>query len=246
MANLQACVNDGIEIYVDNVTGESFASVRGYARMSDKPESSIRSRITARKVDTKMTEVLTPQGLRTARLLSEDTIVDWLTEDNPQLAKKMSKLGVRVFMHQLAGYQVTTTAVAPESDEMLMARAIQASARLLEAAKQEIKELKTEAAVNAPKVKLANQFIERDGLTMIGDFAKDSGKIGRNRLFELLRDKGVLLSNNHPKQVYVDRGLFVLRPCDTLLFGREQFTTHLTPEGVQWLCKRLEDWLAGE
>lgn len=116
----------------------------------------------------------------------------------------------------------------------------------LVASEKEKQALQIEAAANAPKVELAEAFINREGLTMIGNFAKDYGKIGRNRLFALLRDKGVLLSNNHPKQVYVDRGLFVLRPCETLLYGREQFTTHLTPEGVQWLCKRLEDWLAGE
>lgn len=116
----------------------------------------------------------------------------------------------------------------------------------LVASEKEKQVLQLKASEDEPKVQLAEAFIERDGLVMLGDFAKDYGKIGRNRLFKLLREKGVLLSNNHPKQAYVDRGLFVLRPCDTLLFGREQFTTHLTPEGVQWLCKRLEDWLAGE
>lgn len=116
----------------------------------------------------------------------------------------------------------------------------------LVASEKEKQALQLKVAEDAPKVELAEAFIERDGLVMLGDFAKDYGKIGRNRLFKLLRDKGVLLSNNHPKQTYVDRGLFVLRPCDTLVFGREQFTTHLTPEGVQWLCTRLEKWLAGE
>ena len=31
---------------------------------------------------------------------------------------------------------------------------------------------------------------------------------GRNNLFEFLRDKGVLMSNNQPKQTYCDRGYF--------------------------------------
>jgi len=33
-------------------------------------------------------------------------------------------------------------------------------------------------------------------------------KIGRNRLFELLRNEGILMSNNQPYQTYIDRGYF--------------------------------------
>lgn len=45
MSNLVAYVNDGIEIYVDQETGESFASVSGYARMSGKAPQRISDRL---------------------------------------------------------------------------------------------------------------------------------------------------------------------------------------------------------
>ena len=33
-------------------------------------------------------------------------------------------------------------------------------------------------------------------------------KIGRNKLFEILRDNGILQQNNQPYQTYIDRGYF--------------------------------------
>lgn len=80
MANLQAYTNDGIEIYVDNETGESFASVSGYARMAGKAPQRISDRLkTIRFSEPKTAEVLTRTGLKTIRLIDEDTIVlGWL------------------------------------------------------------------------------------------------------------------------------------------------------------------------
>lgn len=45
VANLQLFHNDGIELIVNTETGESFASVSGYARMSGKDKSTISRRL---------------------------------------------------------------------------------------------------------------------------------------------------------------------------------------------------------
>lgn len=109
MSNLTAFNQDGIEIYINNTTGESFASISGYARMSGIAKQRISER--SQKLNMKEAEVLTSKGLRTVRLIDETLIVEWLIDDNPDLAKKMLKLGVRVFLHQLSGYEVKSTAV---------------------------------------------------------------------------------------------------------------------------------------
>lgn len=71
----------------DAATGEAFASIRGYARMSGKPESTIRDRSKgARKNEIVEAEILTPGGMQGARLLTEDIVTDWIVEDNPTLA----------------------------------------------------------------------------------------------------------------------------------------------------------------
>lgn len=116
MSNLTAFNQDGIEIYIDNTTGESFASISGYARMSGLTRQAISKRVNsaATKEALKQLEVPTGNGFRTATVISENLIVEWLIDDNSQLAKKMLKLGVRVFLHQLAGFKVTSSAIQHE------------------------------------------------------------------------------------------------------------------------------------
>lgn len=65
-----------------------------------------------RKDNFKSAEIQTAQGFQGVRLIDEDTMVDWLEKDNPSLLKKFSKLGIRVSLHKLAGFEVKTTAIA--------------------------------------------------------------------------------------------------------------------------------------
>lgn len=114
MANisLQRFDKDGIELIIDTQTGESFASISGYARMSGKAQSTISGRLaTHRNEALKTAEILTTTGLKTVRLISEDLICQWLPKDNPELASQVLKLGVRLFLHTLAGFCVKSEAI---------------------------------------------------------------------------------------------------------------------------------------
>ena len=115
MANisLQRFDKDGIELIIDTQTGESFASISGYARMSGKAQSTISGRLTTHRNEAlKTAEILTTTGLKTVRLISEDLICKWLPKDNPELASQVLKLGVRLFLHALAGFRVKSEAIA--------------------------------------------------------------------------------------------------------------------------------------
>jgi hypothetical protein len=106
--------DDGIEIYIDTTTGESFASQSGYARMANKDKSTISRRFECVALETKKTaEVSTGVGLRSVALITEDLIVEWLPKDNPEMATQLMKLGVRHFLHVVAGYEVKSAAVQP-------------------------------------------------------------------------------------------------------------------------------------
>lgn len=110
MTNLQRYDNNGIELIINTETGESFASVSGYARMSEKAKSTISRRLEGLHGKLRQeTQIETQTGSKTVALINEDLICEWIVDDNPNVAKQLLKAGVRVFLHRLAGYKLTTT-----------------------------------------------------------------------------------------------------------------------------------------
>ncbi|MCW5315615.1 hypothetical protein GTQ43_20905 [Nostoc sp. KVJ3] len=105
MTNLVAYNNDGLEIYIDNISGEAFASISSYARMSGLSQQAISKRVKAHNFkEMKTAEIQTRGGTQAHNLLTEDIIADWIVRDNPDVAAQFLKLGIRKFMHTLAGY----------------------------------------------------------------------------------------------------------------------------------------------
>ena len=240
------------DLKVDS-NGIGYCSIRGAAKLAGVVHSTlIEAFSSGRKTESKLSQKLIEHGFDGGRF-SEVGIPDTalaiileyyafdagarVTEEAKRMYKALANVGLRVMIQNVCGW----SPIAKESDEMLMARALQASARLLEAAQLEVQQLK-------PKAILADDFIERDGLTLIGDFAKDLGCIGRNDLFQLLRDKKVIYrlkdKSHQPYQRYVDSGFFVLKPAGVSIGGKERFTCCLTPAGVQWLNEQLKIWQA--
>jgi len=82
------------------------------------------------------------------------------------------------------------------------------AAALIEANKI-IEEQDKAIAVMKPKAEFYDAVAGSKNAIDIGSAAKvlDMG-IGRNKLFEILRNKGILMSNNIPYQKYIDRGYF--------------------------------------
>jgi len=59
-----------------------------------------------------------------------------------------------------------------------------------------------------PKEEFFDTVTESKDAVDIGTLSKVIGGIGRNTLFQLLRDKEVLMTNNIPYQTFIDRGWF--------------------------------------
>lgn len=69
--------------------------------------------------------------------------------------------------------------------------------------------IEAQVAAMLPKAEFFDQVADSKDAFDIGSAAKVLNMgIGRNRLFEFLRDKQVLMDNNQPYQKYVDRGYF--------------------------------------
>lgn len=114
VSSLQRFDQDGIELIIDTQTGESFASQAGYARMSGVDYSTIRKRVERLGVTLeplKRSQIETVDGFRAVTLIPEDLICQWLVKDNLELALKVMQLGVRLFLHTLAGFRVKSEAI---------------------------------------------------------------------------------------------------------------------------------------
>lgn len=89
-----------------------------------------------------------------------------------------------------------------ETPEMQMARGLLAAQRLIENQTRLIEDMK-------PKAEFFDAVTESKDAVDVGSVAKVLNMgIGRTRLFEFLRDCGILMQNNQPYQKYVDAGYF--------------------------------------
>lgn len=104
MDDLTRYDNKGIEIFI-KTSGESFASIRGVARMASKDAKEIRRFINdsskgADKIDVINAEIPTPGGLQGAALLPESSICKILAKYNPDRLIQFAELGIRLALHQ--------------------------------------------------------------------------------------------------------------------------------------------------
>lgn len=76
---------------------------------------------------------------------------------------------------------------------------------------EEIDALKKENLEMKPKAEFYDQVTQNESWKSMDEVCKILNlKIGRNKLFEYLRDNNILRYNNHPFQQYVDYGYFRL------------------------------------
>lgn len=112
MANLTRFENDGLELVIDIETGEAFATQSAYSRMSNVAKNTISMRVKGVQSDLiKSAEILTPGGLQGVQLIPAKLVFQWLIKDNPELALAMGEVGATVYLHKLAGYTVTSSAI---------------------------------------------------------------------------------------------------------------------------------------
>ena len=112
---LEKFERDGLELVINLLNGEVFSSHLGIVRMVEAPETTLRDFANSRKMGTFKAKIPTNKGMRMARLYNEDEIYLFFEEFKPSLLKQCSKCGLRVYLHHLAGFQVTSTALSQVS-----------------------------------------------------------------------------------------------------------------------------------
>jgi phage antirepressor YoqD-like protein len=221
MANLTRYYVDDLELVIDYDTNEVFASMSAVARMIDKGDVYVRRYVNGTskngtKMELKEAQIPTNAGLRSATLLNEKQILEVICKYKPTLLMEFAQVGLRVYLHTLAGYKVTTTAV--ETPNEVQPRLPQTYTEALQALLDEAKArevLDQKLLEQAPKVKFAESVQTAHNLISIEQLAKllsIPGYEGRNKFFKLLKEEGYLIStNNLPYQKYIDNGWFVVK-----------------------------------
>jgi hypothetical protein len=107
---LTAYNENGLELFINNATGESYASMSATARLCVCEVTQIR-RLTGDTESLKAFNIKTSNGDKDVKLLNEEQILKCLVKYNPEAILKFAQAGLRVYLHQIAGYQVTSSAV---------------------------------------------------------------------------------------------------------------------------------------
>ena len=91
----------------------------------------------------------------------------------------------------------------------------------------------------SPKISAADKLIGLDGAWSIGTFSKILGikNFGRNKFFEWLRDKNILMANNEPYQKYVE--YFKVIVVDNKHNNYSDNKTLIRPKGIEFLFQKL-------
>ncbi|MGE4267149.1 MAG: BRO family protein [Deferribacterales bacterium] len=127
-------------------------------------------------------------------------------------------------------------------------------ATTLKESQEQNRKLNEKIAADADKVAFAESVNKTvDNLT-VRDYAKvlynENIKLGQNRLFHLLRMKGILDRDNKPYQKYIDNGWFVLKlstyrnsSTDNII---EYTQPRITGKGQIALRTRILAWISGD
>lgn len=149
------------------------------------------------------------------------------------IAKHLCMISGGEKAHQIREYFIQVER-AWNSLEQVMARAIQIAQKRISNLQLVIEEQK-------PKVESYENFIEAKNSQDMNVVAKALG-MGRNKLYDFLRSKKVLLSNNTPYQEYLDRGYFEVKE-KPITMGNSTINkpqTYVTPKGVTYIENLLK------
>jgi anti-repressor protein len=116
-------------------------------------------------------------------------------------------------------------------------------ARSLQFANQKMIEYKNKLELMQPMVEAYEDLLSTKNNHNMNEVAKLVG-LGRNRLFEKLRQNKVLMNSNLPYESYIDRGYFTVREVviHKANYDDVKRQTLVTTKGVDWINKKLKEW----
>ena len=116
---LKTYISEGLELVIDELSGEVFASQSAMARMSKVGESTVRKFLTSHQLTGKKAETLTSTGLKTSHIHNLKTIVKVVNKYNPELAEQFMELGATLVLQRAVNYEMSSHSVMAEVDKVV-------------------------------------------------------------------------------------------------------------------------------
>lgn len=191
-------------------------------------------------------DIPTNGGVQTLNVIPEGDIYRLIVRSKLPNAEKFESWvfdEVLPTIRENGGYIVSNV---NDSDEDILARAVLVAQKTIEKKNELILQLENKIETDKPLVTFAERVLVTEDNILIQDLAKtisDSGyKIGRNRLYNKLRDWGLIFKRTtEPTQYAMEREYFVVEEKIVDVSGklRAYFTTKITPKGQIYITNRL-------
>jgi phage antirepressor YoqD-like protein len=252
---IKATDNYGVEYYTERKTGASGMSQRGLARLANKSESTIRDLLKSvrglkapKSLEHWHNEGLTVRdtaggNLQNAAIYKAEFCFDVIAhyaDKGSETARNneriLGRAGATLFCQRMTGWNSDPNPYGQFNPPQTYVQALEG---LLAAHKQ--------IEADAPKVQGYELLINSEGNIEMKDFADTLNikELGRNKLIQLLRDRGVFTPDNRgvgctPYRRYIDAGYFDVNEKSTRVGIK--FYTVITPKGQDWMLKQLRKW----
>lgn len=206
----------------------SYVTTKELAEVLGVSERTIRDTATAKGLEGTFHTLQTKGGKQSLRVFSE--------EDATIIKQEIQK------HHNLASRQIDTVSTELEENQIIV-KAWSILQRRVADAEKEVERLR-------PAAMFAYQICSSKDAIDIGNCAKVLNRnIGRNNLFEFLRNKKILQQDNIPYQKFIDSGYFrVIETKYTIPSGETKISlkTLVLQKGVAYINKLLAKEAEGE
>ena len=228
--------DNGLELIIDTATGKVFASQGMLARLCGCDSTQIR-KYRGGHPFVQSLSVEDSRGVKQfSKLYPEQLIKECLAKYNPDLLLKCADIGLRVFLHEIAGYDVISRDVRKDTPKLpqTFAQALRLAAEQAETIEAQQKTIEA----SKPKVALAEAIAFSESSVSFNEFAK-AINTGRTRLFRKMRECGVILKGcNLPYQKWIEAGYFEV--SQEIINDRIIPFALVTGKGQLWLHQRLQ------
>lgn len=181
--------------------------------------------------------LLTAGGIQQANFVNEDGLYDVILDSRKPEAKKFRKWitsEVLPSIRKTGSYSIQPKLPSYAEALRQLADKVEENERL----QLENKEMK-------PKAEFFDTVADSKTAISMNDVAKVLGikGMGRNNLFEFLRNEKILMSNNVPFQIYVDRGYFRVIEQKYMKNGEPcmNIKTLVYQKGVDFISKTIKN-----